>query len=142
MCKPLYSNQYNRQAIKMIEKDKIVYTPPDDIITEKQNAQNEKSYVINEDILKKEIENMLNIISQAIFSLFSEKNILITRYYAMVLKDIFKGELNDFSFDVCAVCKAPHKNNYITATIAGDTYYFCSKRCMRQGFANFVSKLV
>jgi hypothetical protein len=126
----------------MTQEGKIVYTPPDDIIIEKQNAQNEKRYEINESVLKKEIENMLNIMSQAIFSLFSEKNILIKRDYALILKDVFKDGMDDFSFDVCAVCKAPHKNNFIVVTVAGDIYYFCSKRCMRQGFANFVSKLV
>jgi hypothetical protein len=126
----------------MTEENKIAYTPPDDIIIEKQNEEGEKYYDINKDVVEKEMRKILSIISQSIFSFFSEKNILIASYHLADLKSAFESAIHYSSFYVCATCKVPYNRHYIDVTIGRVTYTFCSKRCMRQGLVNLASKLV
>jgi len=130
----------------MTEENKIVYTPPDDIIIEKQNEAGEKYYDINKDVVEKEMRKILSIISQSIFSFFSEKNILIASYHLTDLKSAFESAINYSSFRVCATCRAPYNAKYIDISVGSVTgivtYTFCSKRCMRQGLVNLASKLV
>jgi hypothetical protein len=126
----------------MTEECKVVYTPPDDIIIEKQNEAGEKYYDINKDVVEKEMRKILNIISQSIFSFFSEKNILIANYHLTDLQTAFEDAIKYSSLRACATCKAPYNGHYIDVTIGRVTYTFCSKRCMRQGLVNLASKLV
>jgi hypothetical protein len=124
----------------MTEESKIIYTPPDDIIIEKQNEAGEKYYDINKVVAEEELEKILGIISQSIFSLLSEKNILIASHHSTDLKNAFEDAFHRSSFRVCATCRV--YNSAIVVSIGTVTYHFCSKRCMRQGLVNLASKLV